>query len=63
MMLDPLSVRYWWDLEKGQDRAEYVVGFICAVVVVAVALLGDGFFARLGTLAAAVEAWLASGAV
>jgi hypothetical protein len=62
-MLGPLSIRYWWNIEKGQDRAEYVWGFICAVVVVAVALLGDGFFAHVGTLAAAVEAWLGSGVV
>jgi hypothetical protein len=62
-MLGPLSIRYWWNIEKGQDRAEYVVGFICAVLVVAVALLGDSLLAHVSTLAAALEAWLGSGAV
>ena len=58
-----LSPRYWWNLEKGQDRAEYVVGFICAVVAVAVAVLGDSLFAQVSTLAAAIGAWLGGGAV
>jgi hypothetical protein len=62
-MMGPLSIRYWWNIDKGQDRAEYVVGLICAVVVVAVALLGDSLFAHVGTLAAALGAWLGSGAV
>jgi hypothetical protein len=62
-MLGPLSIRYWWNIEKGQDRAEYVLGLIGVVVVLAVALLGDSLFARVGALAAAVEAWVGSGAV
>lgn len=62
-MLGPLSIRYWWNIEKGQDRAEYVLGLICAAVVLAVALWGDSLFAHVGTLVAAVEAWLGSGVV
>lgn len=58
----PLNIRNRIDYEKGRDRAEYVVGFICAVVVVAVALSGESLFARLDTLAAAIGAWLGSGA-
>jgi hypothetical protein len=62
-MINRLSIRYWWNIEKGQDRAEYVVGFICAVVVVVAAVLGDTLFAHVGTLAAAIGAWLGSAAV
>jgi hypothetical protein len=62
-MLNPWRVRYWWNIDKGRDRAEYVVGFLCALVVLAVALLGDSLFAQIDALAAALGAWLSSGAV
>ena len=61
--MGPLSIRYWWNIEKGQDRAEYVLGLIGVVVVLAVALFGGGLFAHVGALAAALEAWLGNGAV
>ena len=58
----PLIIRYGLDIEEGRDRAEFVLGIICAVVVLAVALLGDSLLVHFGTLAAAVGTWLGSGA-
>ena len=52
-----LKIRCRQDIEEGQDRAEYVLGILGAVVVLAVALFGDSFFAPLGTFVAAVATW------
>jgi hypothetical protein len=51
------------DIKEGEDRAEYVLGTIGAVVVLAVALLGDSLLGPLGTLVGRVGTWLGGGAV
>ena len=62
-MLPPfLRVRYVQDNEEGRHRAEYVLGIIGAVVVLAVALLGDSLLGPLGTIVATVGTWLGGGA-
>ena len=58
-----LRLRYSRSVDRGQDRAEYVVGLICAVVVVAVALAGNSLLAHIDTLMTAIGAWLGIGTV
>jgi Flp pilus assembly pilin Flp len=56
-----LSIRSWLNTEEGQDLAEYglLMGFIAVVLVIAVAVVGEGLLAYFEVLGAEVEGWFA----
>jgi hypothetical protein len=59
-----LNIRNWLDTEEGHGLAGYgsLLGFIAAVLMLALALLGGFFLAYLGTAGTAGMAWSGGGA-
>jgi hypothetical protein len=54
-----LGIQSWLSAEEGQDLAEFalLLGLTAIGVTVAVAALGDGLLAYVGSAAAAVMGW------
>ena len=58
-----LYIRNWLNAEDGQDLAEYglLLGLIAVIVMVAVAVLGEGLLALFNSLAESVASWSGGG--
>ena len=63
MLILYLNIRNWLYNEEGRGLAGYgsLLGFIAAVLMLALALLGGYFLAYLGTTGTAVAGWSGGG--
>ena len=63
MLILYLNIRNWLNTEEGQTLAKHgtLLGFIAAVLMLALALLGGYFLAYLGTTGTAVAGWSGGG--